>query len=261
MRGFISTSRFLAPLFLVFLVTLGTASYARADANDPGGRTDQPEEDDFSGSPYTDYGEFNNQEAEEEADTRFFQYGRFFGISLGVGTETVTGNRGALWQGGFPTLEFKLHYWFDFNFAMTLDVYSAHHFYDSPDPNVGHTDVNFVHLGIELKYYFDVKNLSSTISFANPYITAGVGPYTKTETSVAIGAPDTDTSIGFSVGAGLEFPVSPKKVYFEFEARMHVVNFKDTSSSDLAAPPPAGLSLPDLGGQWVTLTGGILFTW
>lgn len=234
---------------------------ARADLSDPSpsGRTDTPEEDDFTGSPYTNYGEFNNQEAEEEADEQYFQYGRFFGLSLGLGYEAVTGNRGALWQGGFPLIEFKLHYWFDFHFALTIDVYSANHFFQDNNPQIGHTDVNLVHLGLELKYYFDTKDLSSTISFANPYVIAGVGPYTKTETSVLVGAADTDTAIGADAGAGIEFAVAPKKVYFEFEGRIHIVQFKDTYTTRFQPASEGGLD--NLTGQFLTITGNILFTW
>jgi opacity protein-like surface antigen len=235
-------------------------SLARADLADPSpsGKSLTPEEDDFTGSPYTNYGEFNNQEAEEEADELFFQYGRFFGLSLGLGYEPVTGNRGLLYTGGFPTIEFKLHYWFDFNFALNIDVYSASHSFLNPNPAIGHTDVNIVHLGLELKYYFDTKDLSSTISFANPYIIGGVGPYTKTQTSAGVATPDTDTSIGLDVGAGLEFAVSPKKVYIEFEGRLHIVQFKDQFDTEFSAPNAGGI--PDLTGQLVTLTGAILFT-
>ena len=37
-------------------------------------RTNKPEEDDFTQTPYTEYGSFN-EEKEEEEDTKFFQYG------------------------------------------------------------------------------------------------------------------------------------------------------------------------------------------
>src|SRR5881628_3466051 len=67
--------------------------------------------DDYSETPFTEYGEFN--EEEEEADeAKFFQYGRFFGVSVGSGFQGATGNRGLLYQGGFPTLDIKVHYWF-----------------------------------------------------------------------------------------------------------------------------------------------------
>ena len=84
----------------------------------------QPEEEDFSSSPFTEYGEFN-EEQDEAADTKFFQYGRLFGVSLGLGFEGVTGNRGLLWQGGFPMIEMKVHYWFDFNVALDLGFANA----------------------------------------------------------------------------------------------------------------------------------------
>src|SRR5947209_990104 len=56
----------------------GSQSGANPSAGGPrGDRTLQPEEEDFTNTPYTEYGEFNEEE-EEAADTRFFQYGRFF---------------------------------------------------------------------------------------------------------------------------------------------------------------------------------------
>ena len=100
------------------------------------GKTVQPEEDDFSNTPFTEYGEFN-EEADEEADANFFAHGRFFGVSLGLGFEGVTGNRGLLYQGGFPMVNGKIHYWFDFNFALDMDFYFASHFYTDPDHDRG----------------------------------------------------------------------------------------------------------------------------
>jgi opacity protein-like surface antigen len=241
-----------AALILVALLALPVSAFAE----DPPGRAATPEEDDFSGSPYTDYGQFNNQEAEEEADTLFFQYGRFFGIGFGVGTNQALGNRGQLWSGGFPFIELKLHYWFDFNFALALDVFSVSHFYEDPEASIGRQDVSLVQLGLNLRYYFETKNLSSTISFANPYVMASVGSYTKTETSTQVAVPDDDSSIGFSVGAGLEFALSPKKTYLQFEGRMHLATFKDTYTERFAAD-----GLDDLTGPFLTLAAQIMFTW
>jgi hypothetical protein len=257
MRASTSISK-VAPHFWLSVASIWLALSGAALADEqPAGKAATPEEEDFKESPYTNYGEFNNQEAEEEEDTKFFQYGRFFGIGLGVGMESAMGNRGKLWDGGFPAIEFKLHYWFDFNFALTLDVYSASHFYDNPDPTIGHVDVTMVHIGAELKYYFDTKNLSSTITFANPYIIGGIGSYTKTETSALIPqSPDSDTSIGFSAGAGFEFTLSPKKIYLELEGRLHLVNFKDTHSQNFSS-----ITGDDLSGPFLTALGSIVFTW
>jgi hypothetical protein len=265
-QGSIFTSERIRTLaFALGLVACAAGSVSREaradiDAVPGANKADTPEEDDFSGTPYTNYGEFNNQEAEEDADEQYFQYGRFFGLSLGLGYQAVTGNRGLLWQGGFPMAEFKLHYWFDFHFALTIDVYSVDYFYTNPNLPSGQQIVNgnLVHLGVELKYYFDVKDMSSTITFANPYIIVGAGPYTRTETTAATGAPTTDTEIGLSGGAGLEFAISPKKVYFEFEGRLHYVPFSDTNSTDFSS---GANGIPNLNGQLITLTGNILFTW
>src|SRR5262245_56475291 len=109
MRGFTSISR--KPLGTALLAlawalawALGTANARAADEPKPG----QAEDDDFSSTPFTEYGEFN-EEAEEIADSRFLQYGRFFGVSVGFGGEGATDNRGLLWQGGFPLFEAKVH--------------------------------------------------------------------------------------------------------------------------------------------------------
>jgi hypothetical protein len=220
-------------------------------------KTFQPEEDDFSGTPFTEYGEFN-EDSDEEADANFFAHGRFFGVSLGLGFEGVTGNRGALWQGGFPLVDFKLHYWFDFNFAIDMELYYASHFFETSTDNGTHVDVNMLHAGVDAKYYFDTKNLTAAISFANPYLMIGFGSYTKAESTFQLSNTVTDTGIGLGVGGGLEFVISPKKAYLELEGRYHIVNFKDTNTSNFNKAPN---NLPDLTGGFYTLSASILWTW
>jgi hypothetical protein len=218
------------------------------------GRTNKPEDEDFSGTPFTEYGEFN-EGVEEEADARFFKYGRFFGVSLGLGFQFVDGFRGALWQGGFPMFDFKLHYWFDFNVALDLGFFTAQHYFDTTAQNLGHVDINMLHVGLDIKYYFDTKNLSAPISFANPYILLGAGSFSKTQNSNTQQTQDNDISMGISGGGGLEFAITPKKTYFTVEAKMHVVTFKDTYTT-IYQP-----TLTNLTGFFYTFSGSILFTW
>jgi hypothetical protein len=217
-------------------------------------KTNKAEEDDFSGTPFTEYGEFN-ESAEEEEETRFLKYGRFFGVSLGLGFEFVDGNRGALWQGGFPMFDFKLHYWFDFNLALDIGFFTAQHFFDTTVLNQGHVDINMLHVGVDIKYYFDTKNLSAPISFANPYILLGAGTFSKTQNSLVQQSQDSDISMGLSGGAGLEFAIVPKKTYFAVEGKMHVITFKDTYST-IYQP-----TLENLSGFFYTFSGSVLFTW
>ena len=222
----------------------------------PAEKTMQPEDEDYSNTPFTEYGEFN-EDSDEEADQKFFQYGRFFGVSVGLGLESVDGGRGLLWQGGFPMVEVKVHYWFDFNFALDLGFFSASHSFEGTSRE-GHVDVNMIHLGVDLKYYFDTKNLSAPISFANPYLLAGGGPFTKTSNFGNGGVADQDSAVAFNFGAGLEFAIKPRKAYFELEGKMYFVKFKDSGST---AYKDAPRGIPDLGGNFYTLTAAVLFTW
>jgi hypothetical protein len=269
MRGFISTSRLaacipavtLAALLLLALAAAPAFAQAPGQPAGPGAgekkdKTLAPEEEDFTGSPFTEYGEFNEEE-EEESDARFFAYGRFFGVSLGLGFESVDGNRGLLWQGGFPVVDFKVHYWFDFNVAIDIGFFTASHFYQTTDANGGHIDVSIFHVGMDVKYYFDTKNLAAAVSFANPYVSVGVGDFNKTETSFTSGnPPDQDNALGLSVGGGVEFAIKPRKTYFEVEAKVHIVQYKDTFTTLFQ-----NSGIPDLTGNFYTFTGNLLFTW
>ena len=255
-----------ALLALLFALAASSSAFAiDPPAPAPSGRADVPEEDDFRETPYTKYGEFNSEEDEAE-DTRFFQYGRFFGLSLGAGYEGATGNKGLLYNGGFPAFEMKVHYWFDFQLAMTLGVYTAKHFFNGAleayqdDPNAPHRyDLTLFKVGADLRYYFDTKDLSAPITFAGPYVTVGFGSYSRTLTDkTAADDPIQETSIGFNFGAGLEFVLKPKKSYFNIETKFHSVTFED---SDSGVTLTGGTRLPDQGGLFFSVMGAFLFTW
>lgn len=240
----------------IIFVILNTALSPFAFSEDGFGSFSAPgksEEEDFSSSPYTEYGEFNEDD-EEAATTQYMQYGRFFGASLGLGTHGAFGNRGNLWEGGFPTLDLKLHYWFDFNFALQLGFTTSPHTYTR---SAERYDVRFNRIGIDLKYYFDTRDASAAITFAGPYLVGGVGSITKSETNTVSKTTDHDTAVALSLGAGLEFTLSPKKVYFFMQGTFDIANFKDTNTSEFQASN----GLDDLTGQFYTLTAGMLFTW
>ncbi|MBI3534677.1 MAG: hypothetical protein HY072_04240 [Deltaproteobacteria bacterium] len=216
-----------------------------------------PEDEDFTQSPYTEYGEFNIEEEENET-TRFLQQGRFFGVSLGSGIEGVTGNRGLLWQKGSPMIDFRIHYWFDFNLALDLGLFSVPHFYEfKRGSSDDHVDVNIIFVGVTVKYYFDVQNLSAALTFANPFLTIGGGIFYKTENSRLLGTSDTDNTMGLNIGGGLEFPIKAKKIFFTLESRFYTSNFSDTFTGDFMP----SLGIPNLTGNFYTLTANLLFTW
>jgi outer membrane protein W len=242
--------------FGIALLAFSQAALA-ADGQPKKDRSLPPEEDDFAKTPFTEYGSFN-EDAEEDAETRFMQYGRLFGVSVGVGNEGVTGNRGQLWRGGFPLLELKMHYWFDFQLAVDLVFATGKHQYNAPSTSAAGTmvDVATTRIGVDLKYYFDVKNLSAPISFCNPYILGGAGSFSKTENNDAdTTLNNSDSALYLTGGAGLEFAIKPRKTYFELEGRIMSATFKDTNNQYT----DQGLS--DLTGMFYSVTGTFLFTW
>jgi hypothetical protein len=253
MRASISTSRAAAAGLLFLLST--TSAWAASDTTKPD-KTLPPEEDDFINTPYTGYADYN-QENEEAQGIRFLQYGRLFGVSLGTGYNGALGNRGSLWQGGFPMLDLKLHYWFDFHFAFDLEFWNANHSYTAPSTaQGGQVSVNLYDIAFDLKYYVDTKDLGAPISFASPYFILGAGSMGKTENHTANSAlNNTTNALAVDAGIGLEFVIKPRSVYFELEGKIYSDTFSDTSSADFQP------TLPDLSGLFYTVTTSVLFTW
>jgi hypothetical protein len=206
-------------------------------------------------SPYLQYGDFNMDE-DEDSDTQYFQYGRFFGLSLGLGYESATGDRGELYQPAFPRVDIRMHYWFDFNFAMDLGIYFANHQYTVGSST---TSVKLIGYGIDFKYYFETANSASAITFANPYLLIGVGAISKTQSSATDANPDTDSTLSVSVGAGLEFPIVYKKTYFSLEARYSTESFSDATTVDQSITTARGLT--DLSGGFFSAIGQFMFVW
>lgn len=255
------------PAFIALIAaTLAIVSAARAEEPPPpvsaggaegasgaGGRTVQPEEDDYKPTPYTSFGEFSDED--EAEDTKFFQYGRFFGVSLGLGYEGATGNRAKLYTGGLPAFSVRVHYWFDFNFALTLGIYSAKHQYTgfvtgTSGAVTDKNDVNFFEFGSELRYYFDTRDSTAAVTFAGPFLLVGVGSYSKSQTNTASpGVTDKFSTFGLSFGGGLEFPLRPRKTYLNLEAKAHAVSFDNDA-----------LSVTTTGNKVVSDTSGMLFT-
>lgn len=238
------------------LLTFSFALPAGAQVEPGPEATKLQEEDDFRETPYTEYGDFDSDQDEAD-DARFFQYGRFFGVSLGTGFHGVTGKRGLLWQGGFPMINLRVHTWFDFNLALMLGLHTASHFYDK-DNKDNIVDVSLFSLDLHMKYYFPTQNMTAAISFASPYLTVGMMGLTKTETEPdADGAIVKHNTIGFGAGAGVEFTVSPKKTYLFFEGMLYYAGYEDTRFTTFANSH--GIS--DLTGAFYTMSANILVTW
>ena len=162
----------------VTIMILGASSFgADAPVEKPVTESNVGSDEILSG-PFSEYGEFDSSEDEAE-DEKFFQYGRFFGVGLGGGFTTTTGNASRLYQGGFPTVNGRLNYWFDFQFALQVAVENSKHNYDVGTD--GLTDVNLFRVLFQVKYYFDTRDLSAPITFVGPHLLAGGGFYQRTD--------------------------------------------------------------------------------
>lgn len=256
-----STSKFALLASLALALPISGFAVEAPPPDSAQGRTQQPEEDDFKQTPFTTFGEFNDEE--EAEDTRFFRYGRFFGVSVGLGYEGAMGNRGSLYTGGVPAFELRVHYWFDFNYALTLGIYSAKHQYtgarvDSDLSTTKH-DFNLFKYGAELRYYFDTRDATAPVTFAGPFLILGVGNYSKSENDIT--QPDSvqkDTAIGLSFGGGLEFPLRPRKSYLNLEGKFHAISFNDTG---LPVTTSSGRVVNDTSGMFFTMLASVLFTY
>jgi hypothetical protein len=110
--------------------------------------------------------------------------------------------------------------------------------------------------GVHLIYYFDVRDASAPITFANPFIEAGVGQWSISQTSSLNSAtPDTDSTLSVDFGGGLEFPIVYKKTYFIIEALYHTQNFADSAEDKYSD------RVPDLTGGFFTLMAHFMFVW
>lgn len=246
-RGALALAATLHFVVLNFLAVIPTAHAA------DGGPSASPGEkqESYRGTPYTEYGEFNEEEEEAEV-TQFFQYGRFFGVSLGAGYEGATANRGLLWRGGFPYVSLKLHYWFDFNFALQMEGAFASHYYELSGVRA---QVSLMQYGLSVRYAFDTRDLSAPWSFASPFIVVGGGGYNKSERSIDAFS-DRDNTFGFSAGGGLEFPIKHRKVYVQIDGRVHYVLFEDRTTRNFVSR-----GIGDLEGLLYTTALNLLFTW
>jgi hypothetical protein len=255
MPAFTSISRFralLGALLIVFIASTQTTARAQTREAAPA----DPESDNFLSGPFSEFGEFNSSE-DEEADERFFQSGRFFGVGLGLGLTSATGNAGLLYEGGFPTIDFRLNYWFDFFVALQIIARNSVHTYDiAPD---GRTNTSLFRLLGQVKYYIDTKDLSAPITFIGPHLLFGAGMYRRTDNLQLQATTETASNFGINAGGGFELTLKPKKFYLTIEALVNFVTFRDAYDPRFQQQDPN--AIPDRTGLWVDSTVSLTWTW
>jgi len=247
-------------ILALLIAPFAFSSAARAEEPSQKDKTLTPEEEDFSETPFTRYGEFHEEEDEEE-DTRFLQSGRLFGVGIGLGVETADGNLGRLWRGGFPSFDIRLHYWFDFNWSLDLGLFFTTHSYETNEANGGpKVDVGMSRYGVDLKYQLDTHNLAAPLTFIGPFFLIGGNNYIISRRKAnTVESEPVDTNFGFCLGTGLEFTLKPRRNYFQIEGKVHFVRNRDTNSDKFSND---GINnIEDSQGQLYTVMGNFVFTW
>jgi len=238
-------------------------------------------EDDLNpgGDIFTDFNE-DLESAQVLEDERFYRYGRFFSVNLGLGYTTFTGNRGVAYYDNPPTFHLSMNYFLDFQSSIVLGIeYSRHTMvinnavngFPTLDP-LGAVVTAMTRAFVGYKYYIDTTDLGTAITYSNPHFIGRVEYWYQTNDFI-----DQETvnkqrlgGIGSGVGFGLEFPVELKTSYIGVEFLYHVVNFEDKFTQDFRGIEEDDPATPqdDRTQGFEDLTGNVLsvmitynFTW
>ena len=118
--------------------------------------------------PFIDYGEFQENVAEEES-INFFQHGRSLIVSFMAGYEGLTPNIRQIYGDAPFALGLGISFFFDLHLAFQVGgVFPTQHY----NSLLG-SSTRFMHYGIDLKYYFNRQYLKKEKEFFNPYMIIG----------------------------------------------------------------------------------------
>ncbi len=226
------------------------------------------EEDDLNvGSDiFSDFNE-DLEAAQVLEDERFYRYGRFFAVNIGLGLTTFTGNRGAAYNDNHPSFAFSYQYFVDFQNAVMIGIeYSQHTaFIDtfvqgSKTEELGAIVTSMLRPFIGFRYYVNTSDLGTAITYSNPYFVGRIEYWYQTNTF-----PENDNfddqeggGLGTGLGFGLEFPIELRKKYFNVEFLYHTVNFFDKFTQDYRQIPPDEVEVGESTNGFDDLTGDVL---
>lgn len=207
-------------------------------------------------------------------DERFYRYGRFFSVNIGLGLTRFTGNRGSAYEyNSDPTFSFSVSYFFNFLTAFSLGIdYSKHSMFidtvtagQKQDP-YGAIETSFLRPFFSFKFYMDTADYGNAITYSNPHLIMRLEYWYQT--NKFIDRPDlgkeSGGGIGTGLGGGLEFPIRLKEAYLGVEFLWHWVNFFDKFTQNYRAINTSDTSKPtfeDLTGSSWTIMMSYNITW
>ena len=265
-------TRILLPLFILLSLPAWSQSSEQI-------ATEIEDDSTLGGDIFSDFNE-DLESAQELEDERFYRYGRFFSVNLGVGMTTFTGNRGRAYDDNPPTFHLSVNYFLDFQKSIILGVEFSKHtmvldtrvngYQELESLGAVVTDMTRVFTGF--RYYVDTADLGTAITYSNPYMVGRLEYWYQTNNFIDQKQlpKQKGGGIGGAAGLGLEFPIELKKSYVNVEFLYHVVNFFDKFTQDYrqALDTTTGEPLPnakygyeDLSGNVYSLIVTYNFTW
>ena len=204
-------------------------------------------------------------------DENFYQYARFYNVSLSLGHTMFDGNRGSAYVNEPPTLGISLNYFINFRTSMGIGwAYSQHHFFIdqavngyNPDPP-GAIAVRCLRFFINYRHYLDTSNLGTAITYANPYFALSMEYWYITNRFIDQSQLENEKGggFGFGYGGGLEFPIKLRDTYLGVEFLIHSINFHDKYTQKYRAlVTGTGFGYSDMSGTGYTTKVSYIFGW
>jgi len=259
---------------LIFLcLSLGSKAFAQMQ-----GGFDDVDDLNVGGDIFSDFNE-DLEASQVMEDERFYRYSRFFGVNLGLGITSFTGNRGLAYTDNHPSYSLTLMYFLNFQNVFILGFeYSKHTmFIDTyvnghSDQIIGAVETSMLRPFIGFRYYLDTSDLGTAITYSNPYFVGRVEYWYQTNTfSENPNLSDVNGGgIGTGIGFGLEFPIELKKSYFNVEFMYHTANFFDKYTQDYRqidanditdSEKPSEYGYDDLTGDVITVFFSYNISW
>ncbi len=233
-------------------------------------------EDDFNvgGDIFSDFNE-DLEASQVMEDERFYRYSRFFGVNIGVGFTSFTGNRGVAYTDNHPSFALSLMYFIDFRnvfvmgFEYSKHTYFVDGFVNGVDEQIGAIETNMLRPFFGFRYYIDTADLGTAITYSNPYFVGRLEYWYQTNIYLDNDdiSDESGGGIGTGFGVGLEFPIEIKKTYFNVEVKYHVVNFFDKNTIDFQEDPTPdpgeepGNTFDNLNGDVITFFMSYNISW
>lgn len=189
--------------------------------------------------PFIDYSEFE-EAGEEEADVNFFRNGRLLTAALAVGQRTFTqGMNEVLSDNVAYGLYFS--YFFDLRYALQFSYVLGSHDINIVGPTqtaTGTADISY--FGLDMKYYFNMQNVTKGLSGFNPYLLFGLSSVNREAKFSGNVEFATQKATAFDLGAGFEVPVLRNEAYLGFQALYQLVSFDDENEELFANGEASG---------------------